>query len=166
MQRLSERVGEREKLDLASKQTVRSSLIYNAKEKAPVLQLQQNILISSVHTHTCECAACTHSCMRFLPTRKSCEYFPKNKLLQACVCVSHVYTGRMGKINKLSSSLFLLARRYTMTEGLWRQYRESDVMQLQTLGGIRRNITHTVTKNTNPLPNSCSARLITERNEL
>lgn len=36
----------------------------------------------------------------------------------------------------------LLTHRYTMTEGLWRQYRESDVMRLQTLRGIRRNITH------------------------
>lgn len=55
---------------------------------------------------------------------------------------------------------------YTMTDWLWRQDGESDVMQLQTLGGISGNITHCHKKIAYALSNSYSARQITEGNEL
>lgn len=54
----------------------------------------------------------------------------------------------------------------TMKVGICRQDGKSDVMQLQTLGGITRNITHSVTKNTSLFSNSHSGRKITEGNEL
>lgn len=57
-----------------------------------------------------------------------------------------------------------------MTDGLWRRDGESDVMQLQTLGGIRSNITHCHKEKTKKKQTlfsySHSARQITKGNEL
>lgn len=90
----------REKLDLESKQAVHSLLIYNVEEKVPVLQQQQNILISSGHSvQVWRCAAWMHLCMCFVPVWLW-EYLQEKILTRVCVFLVFVLDFG-GKINAL-----------------------------------------------------------------
>ncbi len=145
-EREREREKEREKLNLESKQAVHSFLIYNAEEKAQVFQLQQqNILMSPVNIPAslkmCGVQFSMHVFCALLQSYE-CVYIYKGKKNSVYRCVFLMLIQDVWENQCLSSPFFPFIHRYTMTEGLWRQYRESDVMQLQTLRGIRRNITH------------------------
>lgn len=80
-----------------------------------------------------------------------CAILSVDKSMNICVCVLLMFPLDSWENKCLCSPVYLIPQIYTMTEGLWGQYRESDVMQLQTLIGIRRNITHCHKKHTQPL---------------
>lgn len=78
--------------------------------------------------------------------------------------IQNILGGGGGAINA-SVHPFSCLHTNTMKVRICRQDGKSDVMQLQTLGGITRNITHSVTKKS-LFSNSHSGRKITEGNEL
>lgn len=99
--------------------------------------------------HTCNSKSLQHSCVqiRVLCSCANLQVCASQFLLCAVhVNVSHVYTEYIWGGIDASAHPFSCLHTNTMKVRICRQDGKSDVMQLQTLGGITRNITHSVRK--------------------